>query len=161
MLKSAEKFTELDFEQLMGVYAEGNEENAEYFEITVQEAERRFAEYLRESFFPRRGAVYCVWVVDGCYQAALRLEPYQDGLLLEALETRPESRRRGYAKSLIRAVQARLGEREGLRVYSHVAKRNRASLRTHLACGFFQVQDCAREIDGTVSTNAVTLCWQA
>lgn len=160
MLRIAGKFTELDFEQLMGVYVEGNQENAEYFGMTIREAECSFGEYLRESFFPQSGAVYCIWEADGCYQAALRLEPYGDGLLLEALETKPESRRRGYARSLILAVQAWLRERENPKVYSHVSKRNQASLGVHRACGFQKLLDCAEYVDGTVSTNAVTLCWQ-
>jgi len=70
----------------------------------------------------------------GRYVSALRLEPYRDGLLLEALETAPEQRRKGFAAALIRAVQCFL---EGkTKLYSHVDKRNLSSLKVHEKCGF-------------------------
>ena len=101
------------------------------------------------------GAVYALWVEDGRYRSALRLEPYEDGLLLEALETAPKYRRQGYAEKLMRAVQEAFPQK----IYSHVSKRNKASLAIHEKCGFRQVLDYARYIDGSVAHNAITLCY--
>lgn len=82
----------------MAVYVEGNEENAvdSYPDLTrdegIKKAEQNFYQYLQNNFFCNEGVVYAIWEEDGQYISALRLEPYQDGLLLEALETKPSYR---------------------------------------------------------------------
>ena len=163
MLKIAEKLNELDFGQLMAVYEEGNLENgAELWPELSQgqqilRAEQDFYQYLRECFFATEGAIYALWVIDGQYVSALRLEPYQDGLLLEALETAPEHRHKGYASKLIRAVLEWVGNQK---VYSHVSKRNAASLRTHEKCGFHRIMEHAVYADGSVLTSSCTFCSQ-
>ena len=150
---------ELNFQQLMDVYAEGNEENGEEMwpglnrEQMLLRAEQAFYEYLAEVFFPVDGAVYAIWEENGVYISALRLEPYEDGLLLEALETAPAERRKGYAERLIQAVQDAFPQK----IYSHVSKKNAPSLAVHKKCGFRQVLDYAKYIDGSVARNAVTL----
>ena len=88
--------------------------------------------------------------------SALRLEPYRDGLLLEALETHPMHRRKGYAKELVTAVMETVGEQ---RVYSHVGKRNVASLNTHLSCGFQRISEQAVYADGSINDRCATLLY--
>lgn len=159
MLILAKKLHQLNFQQLMDVYAEGNEENGEEMwpglnrEQMLLRAEQAFYEYLAEVFFPVDGAVYAIWEENGVYISALRLEPYEDGLLLEALETAPAERRKGYAERLIQAVQDAFPQK----IYSHVSKKNAPSLAVHKKCGFRQVLDYAKYIDGSVARNAVTL----
>ena len=114
------------------------------------------------AIFTKPGAVYAVWEVDGNYVSALRLEPYWDGLLLEALETRPEERKKGYAVTRIRAVQDWLRKQGGFKVYSHVSKRNTPSLKTHEQCGFCRFMEHTVWLDGSVNSNAYTmLCEEA
>lgn len=161
MLYIAESLNQLNFSDLMEVYAEGNRENGEDFWPDLPEglrllrAEQEFHQYLKECFFTVPGAVYCIWLEAGRYVSALRLEPYQDGLLLEALETAPEHRRKGYACALVRAVLARFGEEK---IYSHVSKKNTPSLRTHESCGFHRILEHAVYADGSVLTNSCTFC---
>ncbi len=163
MLKIYKCLSQLHFAKLMAVYSEGNAKNAvecypmEERTVALEKAEQDFYQYLCEDFFGHRGACYCVWQLDESYASALRLEPYRDGLLLEALETKPELRGKGYASALIRAVQNFM---EGSTIYSHVHKRNTASLKTHLSCGFQITQEYAVYIDGSVSQYAYTLCWR-
>lgn len=160
MLQIIGNLKDLAFGELMAVYAEGNRENGEEFwpELSAGEqilrAEQDFYQYLREVFFRTKGAVYCIWLQKGHYVSALRLEPYKDGLLLEALETLPEARRQGHAKALIFAV---LAQYKGQKIYSHVGKRNAASLNTHLACGFRRVSEQAVYADGSVNDRCCTL----
>jgi len=160
MLHWANKMRELNFGQLMELYSEGNLENAREFYPNLPEnqqilaAEQSFHQYLRECFFKTSGARYALWVVDGRYVSALRLEPYQDGLLLEALETHPQYRQKGYAVALIQAVLAQTEQK----IYSHVGKRNTASLKTHEKCGFQRILEHAVYADGSVLTNACTFC---
>ena len=106
MLKIAHGLHQLHFFSLMQVYEEGNRENGadrypdqpEYRQLQLAESD--FYDFARE-FFAAPGAMYAGWDLGGRSASALRLEPYQDGLLLEALETAPDLRRRGYAKTLI------------------------------------------------------------
>lgn len=165
MLKIARTMNQLNFGALMEVYREGNAENgAEFFPdlpegLQLIRAEQEFYNYLNECYFDTRGAVYAMWYENDVCVSALRLEPYQDGLLLEALETAPNRRRHGYARALIRAVIAWLGEQGRPRVYSHVSKRNKASLAVHASCGFRKHLDWAVYADGSVMRNSVTLVY--
>ncbi len=161
MLWIATSMRELDFPGLMKIYIEGNQENgADLFpeEPAPRQlllAEEGFREYLQNDFFRMPGAVYCVWQAEGAAVSALRLEPYKDGLLLEALETRPDCRRRGYGEALIRAVLAQ----ESGKIYSHVHKKNTASLAIHEKCGFRRISEMAAYIDGSVNDRCCTLCY--
>lgn len=166
MLYTARHLRELSFEQLMAVYREGNEENGRIlapFDAQARQlrlAEEDFYSYLRDVFFPTPGALYAVWTVQGRYVSALRLEPYKDGLLLEALETAPQERGKGYAVALIRALQELLRDRGILYLYSHVGKQNAASLKTHRRCGFQIISDSAAYLDGSVSSRACTMRYE-
>jgi len=163
MLYIADKLGELNFRQLMDVYEEGNLENAAKFYPREPQnqwlllAEQAFHQYLRECFFPTKGARYCLWIVDGRYFSALRLEPYRDGLLLEALETHPAERRKGYAAALVNAVLTKYPDEK---IYSHVGKKNTASIKTHESCGFQRTAEHAVYIDGSVHSNSCTLCYE-
>lgn len=161
MLLLVTKLHELSFAKLMMIYEESNRENGELMHPDLPEsqqirfAEQSFYEYLAEGFYSAEGAVYAIWEENGIYVSALRLESYEDGLLLEALETAPAFRRKGYAEKLIRAVQEVFSQR----IYSHVSKRNAPSLAVHRKCGFHQVLDYAKYIDGSVVRHALTLCY--
>ena len=161
MLLRLDSMKNLNFSALMDVYEEGNRQNAaelfpnesEFRGIAL--AEEDFRQYLRECFFTTSQAIYWVWMESGKYVSALRTEPYQDGLLLEALETKPDQRRKGYAAQLITSVVAELPQ--GTQLYSHVNKKNIASLQTHLTCGFEKIRNYAVYADGSIMNNAFTL----
>lgn len=163
MLKIAHKLHQLNFSRLMQVYEEGNRENGadrypdqpEYLQLQLAESD--FYDFARE-FFAAPGAMYAVWDLVTRYASALRLEPYQDGLLLEALETAPDLRRLGYAKTLVLETLAALDDQGGVKVYSHVNKGNKASLAVHAACGFTRILEHAVYIDGSVLQSCCTLC---
>ena len=163
MLKIITSMSQLNTDQLMAVYVESNRENAEEFfpnlnaEVQIEMAEREFLDYLREDFFCQKGAFYAVWIEDCAYKTALRLEPYNDGYLIEALETAPDERRKGYASQLITEALSFLRSKNIGKVYSHVCKRNLASLRLHIKCGFQRIAESATYIDGTVTQNSCTL----
>ena len=160
MLVVAEKLSDLSFGKLMDVYQEGNLENGrenypgepEMRQIAL--AEQDFYQYLSEIFFRTSGAAYLIWEERGSYVSALRLEPYRDGLLLAALETHPQMRKRGFAEKLVKAALEYAGD---IAVYSHVSKKNAASLRTHEKCGFEKILDYAVYADGSVNDRCCTL----
>lgn len=163
MLHIARNLGQLSFGKLMEIYLDGNRENGvelapeDTEERQLQLAEENFYTYLHDSFFKNPGAVYYIWEEAGDYVSALRLEPYNDGLLLEALETAPDKRRQGYAVKLIDAVLSELSEQGSVCAYSHVSKKNIPSLKTHQHCGFQIILDYAAYIDGSVNHRAYTL----
>lgn len=163
MLRIAGKFSELDFDKLMTIYEETNRRDAaqrhpqesEYRSLAMAESD--FRQYLMETFFRTKGAYYAIWEHDGTWVSALRMEPYRDGVLLTALETAPEYRGRGFGRSLVTAVLAQCE----VPVYSHVEKKNAASLHVHKKCGFQVILDYAVYLDGSVLPGSFTMCHKA
>jgi len=166
MLKIARTLEALSFEKLMEIYIEDNRERGDELwpELPEQDrlarAEAGFRDYLETDFYSKSGVAYAIWEVEGKYVSALRLEPYRDGLLLEALGTAPGQRRKGYAFTLIRAVQDWLGKQGEVKLYSHVGKKNAASLSVHKRCGFVPILDHAVYGDGTVNPRAYTMLFE-
>ena len=166
MLILAHSLRDIRFGELMAVYADANEEKAfDWLDLprgfALELAERDFRQYLNEVFFRTPGAVLALWEAQGTYVSALRLEPYKDGLLLEGLETAPAARQKGYAAALIRSVQDYLKQQGPVKLYSHVNKRNMASLKTHETCGFSLISDHAVYINGSVDYRCCTLSYEA
>lgn len=166
MLIIANSLRELRFGELMEVYADSNAKKASDWSnlpcgFALQLAEQDFRQYLQEVFFRTNGALCAVWEESGKYVSALRLEPYKDGLLLEALETSPVERKKGYAAALIREVQAYLAAHGPVKLYSHVNKRNTASIKTHEKCGFKVISDHAVYINGSMDYRCRTLIYEA
>ena len=158
MLKVIRNMRDLNFGALKDVYAD-NEEILGKHNATAEEriiAEQTFYQYLHEVFFRDPCSFYAVWNFDGRYLAALRLEPYRDGLLITALETAPGARQKGYASSLLAAA---LQEVKDQKVYAHVKKNNHISLHVHKKCGFLVVSDSAVMLDGSVTSSYSTLCY--
>lgn len=165
MLKIVTAMSQLNSEQLMGIYLAENQKDGKlrYPDSSVEEqrkrAENAYLSYLREDFFQQRGARYCIWVIENEYKSALRLEPHKDGLLLEGLGTASGDRRKGYAFCLLSEVLRYLRSTDCKAVYSHVDKRNKPSLGVHLKCGFRRISECAALVDGTVTNRSCTMCY--
>lgn len=135
--------------QLMDVYSESNLENTDYFypELTDKEAavrlvERDYLNYLETEFLAADGNLLLVWEKQGIWTSALRLYRVCEGFFyIEALETRPDFRRSGYAAKLLRETTEMLKKTGPFRLCDNVDKQNEASLATHKACGFAVVSD--------------------
>ena len=163
MMILATELQQLKFGELMQVYEEGNRENGQALypkcepNVQLLQAEQDFYAYLRDGFFNRPGDRYCIWEAQGHYVCALRLQRYQDGLLLEALETHPEHRGRGFAKALIREA-LKLAETD--KVYSHISRRNPASIAVHMESGFRKILDYSLYADGTTNSCCDTYLYE-
>lgn len=163
MLKIVYSLKDLQFSALMAVYEEGNRENGEelYPHLPagrqLAQAEQDFYDYLRTGFFTQEADRCCIWEEEGLYISALRLQRYKDGLLLEALETHPRFRGRGYAKKLMRAA---LETVECEKIYSHISRRNAPSVAAHMACGFQKILDYSVYADGSVNSRCDTYLYQ-
>ena len=147
MLKLIYSMADLDVEQLLELYkGQGVDEND-------------FLDYLRVDFFKQKNSFYGIWVVEGYYLSALRMQPYNDGLLLTGLATSADVRRKGYGYLLVSEVLKQLSSCEYKIVYSHIHKKNVPSIKLHDKCGFKMCSDSARYIDGTVTQNSCTMCY--
>ena len=162
MILCFDSLRDMDFAQLMEVYEEGNRCNGKKLYSLESEAQQLllagqdFEDYLRRDFFAQKGAQYFVLEEGGRYVSALRVEPYKDGLILCAMETKPDCRLRGYAKRLLEGVLKQLNSP----VYSHISKRNKTSICVHQACGFLKLHDGARYLDGSVNAMADTYVYR-
>lgn len=144
MLLKITSYAELDGRKLMDLYREGNLENTDYFypdledkALALERVERDFLHYLETDFFEKKGNTYWVWEEHGVWISALRLYPISPGFYyLEALETHPDFRRRGYGARLLDAVLAELKARGPFRLRDCVNKKNAPSLGVHEKCGF-------------------------
>lgn len=129
-------------------------------QLQILRATEDFYDYV-DLFLGDEKSMYAVWVTDGVYNAALRVEGYRDGYLLSGLETSLRSRRKGCATALVRSVQEFLSQSGHYKLYSHVDRNNEASLQVHRNCEFSRILEYAVYIDGSVSHNACTLCYEA
>ena len=142
MLHIAKSIDDLDIEKLMLLYS-GDDE---------------LLRYLQDTFFDGGASCYVI-LDDGVrYLSALRLEPYKDGLLLSGFQTHPDFRNRGYGTMLLERV-VKLFSVDGMNIYSHIHNRNGASLKLHSRCGFKKLSDAAVLLDGTVTSQYITMVY--
>ena len=165
MLKVFDRYEDMDFRQLMDVYVQwncdyGKNQYSRHSEnLQMLYAEQDFYDFLI-SFFLNENARYFVWAPQKRYTAALRVQPYMDGLLLEALETAPDDRRKGYATDLVKATISYYSIQKPWTIYSHIRKSNKESLSVHYKCGFSVISNDAVFLDGTYHKDAYTLVYK-
>ena len=149
MMITITEFEDVDARKLMDIYAESNYENTDYFfpdepdkDVAVRMVEEGFLDYLKNGFFTQPGASYRVLEENGIWVSALRLNRIQSDLYyLEALETRPDRRGKGYATLLLSGVLESLKRDGPFRLCDCVSKKNAVSLKVHEKCGFRIVSD--------------------
>lgn len=149
MIVKISDYRKIDQRKLMDVYSESNLENTDYFypdetnkEAAVSKVEAGFLCFLKDDFFRYAEAAYWVLEEDGVWISALRTCETQPGLYyLEALETRPDHRQRGYGAFLLSGVLEEMKANGPFRLCDCVGKKNTASLKTHEKCGFRIVSD--------------------
>ena len=162
MVRFVSSIDELSFSKLMTVYNETNGLTAknDYQDIPDNErifqVESDFYAYLKECFFVTDGASYVILEENNIYLSVARVEPFLDGIILEALETDPHFRGRGYAKELVGYIV----EHVNCPVYSHVSLDNVFSQKVHIANGFKIISNYADYINGTRSYKAVTFKYE-
>ena len=73
--------------------------------------------------------------------SAARLNKINDFYYLEALETPPQYRKKGYASELLNEMITHLHQQGSVDIRDCVSKTNTASLATHKKCGFFIAEE--------------------
>lgn len=93
----------------MDLYRESNEENIAFFYPQMQDkrealakVERDYLSYIKNAFFSSEGNAYVIYESENIWLSALRLYRLQEGFYyIEALETHPQYRRKGYGARLL------------------------------------------------------------
>lgn len=143
MVHEFKEMTESEmYRMVREVYPEGSLEIArekypqlEDLSEAISEEERYFVSFLHK-FMASEQNRYYVLEMDGAWVSALRLTKLEGFYYLEALETAPQHRKKGYAAILIRKVCSLLKQQNNVVIRSNVNKSNMASLATHKKCGF-------------------------
>ena len=149
MIIEINSFDQVDRRKLMDVYRESNIENTDYFypdisdkDEALQKVECDYLNYIENDFLADRKNQYMVLERDGIWVCALRLYRVDDRLyFIEALETRPEHRRKGYGAQLLAGVIDLLKSQGTYTIRDCVDKKNTASLLTHQKVGFVIYSD--------------------
>lgn len=143
MLIKITEADKIDDKKLMAVYSEGNIENAEYFYPQIEDraeavkmVETDFCNFVKNEFLDGKNAYY-VFSVNGVWVSALRLNYVEPSFYyIEAIETAPAFRKKGYATELLSEVLRDLKPLGHFKICDCVGKKNSASLATHFKCGF-------------------------
>ena len=147
MLIKITSYDGIDSRKLMNLYAESNIENVDYFYPNMADktaalalVEEGFLNYLKTDFFVRPNATYYILEEEGNWVSALRISLVENSecrrYYMEALETHPSSRHKGYASRLLVEVIATLKHGGSFILCDCVSKHNEPSFKTHLKCGF-------------------------
>ena len=92
---------------------------------------------MEKDFLAKPGNTYWILEEEGAWVSALRLSRIEDGFYyMEALETHPRYRRKGYGIKLLQGVIEALKEGGSFKICDCVWKRNTPSLAVHEKCGF-------------------------
>ncbi|MCH5198341.1 MAG: GNAT family N-acetyltransferase [Oscillospiraceae bacterium] len=149
MLIEINSFSQIQKRSLMDVYRESNMENTDFFypdisnkSDALQKVECDFLNYIENDFLADSKNRYMVLEQAGVWVCALRLYCVDDRLYyIEALETRPDYRRKGYAAELLKSVIDLLKGQGAFVIRDCVGKKNTASLLTHQKAGFTIYRD--------------------
>ena len=156
MVRFIHAFPQLEFDKLLQVYSLNGQQDDLWDHVLRSKAEDVY--HCFYDLFTQKGAFAAVETAGEQYRAVLRAMPYRDGWLIAGLETAPELRNKGFAKTLVGETIKYIFSTGDRKVYSHVKKNNYASLKVHEACGFIKVNDTAVLLDGSVVSSHYTLC---
>lgn len=159
----------LDLGEFTAVYRGSALENCERMYPNEPEAPAALARYEREHraymegpFFREEGGVLFVEAEEGRYLSAVKLYPWKEPgrWHVEALETRPEERGKGYGARVLSGAVRTMEKAGAVEILSDVAKTNEASIRTHLRCGFRREAERWTEADGAVTDKRCTMVYR-
>ena len=165
MLEVVSNLSELNMEQLKFLYKESIDKHAMsiygdlHENMRILNAEQDFYGDVM-SFFNVKGAKYALWVAEGRYVSAMRIEPCDGGYLITSFETIPDARGKGYGRRLMCAVLEHITQNRNLPIFSHVDESNIPSLKVHLSCGFYSLYKPAVFVDGSVRKDHVTYVFE-
>lgn len=154
MLRIVRVVTPETVERLFAVYRESMEDLAGGFE-SPDAMREEYTAFLREFLgHPERRVL--IEEVDGRWVSGLRaIETAPGRWFLEAVETCPEERGKGYAQRLLRETASYLKERGAEDMACLIARTNGASIAAHRAGGFVPTEKPPVDWDGALCEGCV------
>lgn len=135
MLKQIMEVTPEAVEKLFALYRESMDGMAGQF-AAPEEMRAAYAGFLA-GFVQAPGRLVLVEEEAGKWVSGLRAVEQPKGVwFLEAVETMPEERRKGYGKALLLDTLAELDRRGGTEVSCTIGRHNGSSIALHTGCGF-------------------------
>lgn len=149
MLIEVKELSDKEAILLMSIYQESNKKNISCFFPEIQNdeqglkmVEESYTKWLRDDFLKNKNTFCYVWEEDNVWISSLRFHCIDSKVyFIEALETHPEYRRKGYAEKLINSIIEGLKENGDFDIYSYTSITNIASQKTHKRCGFLIVEE--------------------
>lgn len=153
---------------VQSVYPEGCLDNARWkypdredLSEAIREQEQGFVAFLKEFLEEDRNR-YFLWEEGGEWVSALRLTKLSDCLYLEALETAPAHRKKGYGEKLFHGMVEYLQQEGPVVIRDNVSKRNIPSLEWHRKCGFeIEAENGVNQREGTSSDRVYGMVFRA
>ena len=146
--------------RLVDLYRESMDQLARHFE-SPQAMEQAYEEFLTE-FVTHHRQMVLVEEVDGEWVSALRCVECAPGVwFLEALETAPQARGKGWAKQLMKHTQQLLTGQGAGELFSLVSPRNAPSIATHVSCGFVATDRQPLHGWGEEEPGMILYAWQS
>ncbi|OUN99055.1 hypothetical protein B5F98_03220 [Pseudoflavonifractor sp. An44] len=160
MLKRVTQVEPETVRRLVDLYRESMDQLARHFE-SPQAMEQAYEEFLKE-FVTHHRQMVLVEEVDGVWVSALRCVESAPGVwFLEALETAPQARGKGWAKQLIKHTQELLTGQGAGELFSLVSPRNAPSIATHVARGFVATDRQPINGWGEEEPGMIVYAWQS
>lgn len=126
----------------------------------IDKEKEYYAKYL-EQYFEGDNNFYYVLEHNDKWISAARVSKTKDYYYLEALETNPDCRRKGYGIYLLQEIIKNLEKNEEIILKCNVGKYNRASIELHKKCGY--IIDKENGFDFTTNeerTDVYAMCYK-
>lgn len=153
----------LNKEEFLAVYKGSAEINAPQwypdlpFEAAVQKYESGYWDFMQRSFWEEKGVLLVAHSDSHYVSAVVAYQKENHSFLIEALETAPNERGKGYGKIVLKEMLDFLVHSDSnATVYSFTGKKNIASQRTHASLGMEKLHDYWQDESGTIDNTQIT-----
>jgi len=140
--------------QLFDLYAESMRNMQSQFH-SYDEMKQAYTQFLHD-FLASPNQLILVETIDGEWVSGLRtIETSKGCWFIEAVETKPDRRERGYGKRLIQDTISYLRQKGMCQITCQIARKNVRSQLLHTSCGFVATQEPSIDPWGEADDNTI------
>lgn len=150
-------------DEFLAVYKESAKINAPKwypslpFEAAVEKYESGYWDFMQDSFWDEKGILLVVSSGSHYMSAVVAYQKANNSFLIEALETAPNERGKGYGKNALKEMLKFLvSSYPDATVYSFTGKQNIPSQRTHESVGMTRIHDYWQDSSGAIDNTQIT-----
>lgn len=144
-------YKESSDELLIAYYCNGlNLEDVSQFEKACANQKKEYHKFIKKFLDEEtRTQFVAVYFNENRIVSALRMIEISDqNWFLEALETTPSERQKGFGKLLVKKLVEDINMRNGKSIIAHIHKSNQESIKLHESCGFRVTNNLVHDEDG-------------